>query len=594
MVNPKKEVKISPVKGRPLLHWVGKKPLGVVRHFPAQLREKTGAFEPPQEPNYRAFMDARNGGNLLMHGDNMEILSTLLVGGFRHKVDLIYIDPPFASGADYVRTVMLRGHSEKTTGEEASIAEQVQYEDIWANDNYLQFMYERLILLRELLSERGSIYLHCDWRMSGYLRLVMDEVFGADNFINEIIWGYKTGGIPESTGFSKKHDHIFLYARGETPIFNRLLQKSYAPTLPEPHTDSGKRLGVLRDSVCELCDHGTPGQKYRMVIARDIWDDISSIFRNDMQTTGFPTQKPEALLERIIKASSDDDSIVLDCFCGSGTTAAVAQRLGRRWIAADMNRGAIQTTTKRLGEILSAENKNGGELSAKMRGFAHYRVNNYDFQNEHLLRAAVVHTKGVQLDPKDSFFDGVLQGELVKIAKFNNPLTKADVGLIKNELRNRPDEERDIVLIGNGSETGLAAAVEKAQKRRPVNKIRIMDIQRDGMFTFSPAAADVQIVKRGKKASVKIAEYISPSIMARMNADAGVFAKKIGDFRAQIDRVLWDSDYDGECFDIVGGDSPAKKTDLILGEYDIKLPRTGAKVAVKIVDMLGEETIIVK
>ena len=155
-------LKITPLKGRPMLHWVGKKPLDVVRHFPAQLCEAVGVGDPPAEPSFQEFV--KSNYNLLFHGDNKEILSSLIVAGFRGKIDLIYIDPPFDSGADYVRKVKLRGQSAKLEGEGHTSIEQVQYTDIWANDNYLQFMYERLILMRELLSDKGSIYLHCDWR----------------------------------------------------------------------------------------------------------------------------------------------------------------------------------------------------------------------------------------------------------------------------------------------------------------------------------------------------------------------------------------------------------------------------------------------
>ena len=155
-------MKITPVKGRPMLHWVGKHPIDTVNAYPAQLVETYNVENPEKEPTYDRFKD---GPNLLFHGDNKEILSTLLVQGFRGKIDLIYIDPPFASGADYVRKVALRGKKEDLEAEGHSVIEQTQYSDIWANDNYLQFMYERLILLRELLADDGAIYVHCDWRM---------------------------------------------------------------------------------------------------------------------------------------------------------------------------------------------------------------------------------------------------------------------------------------------------------------------------------------------------------------------------------------------------------------------------------------------
>ena len=203
-----KPLKITPVKGRAMLHWVGKKPLDVVRHYPAQLWESVGVENPPAEPSYAEFVES--GANLLFHGDNKEILSSLLIAGFRGKVDLIYIDPPFDSGADYVRKVRLRGESEKLDGQGHTFLEQVQYEDIWANDNYLQFMYERLILMRELLSDTGSIYLHCDPHKSHYLKLLMDEVFGVGNFLNDISWCYSEREADGLTGITLMRKKEFL------------------------------------------------------------------------------------------------------------------------------------------------------------------------------------------------------------------------------------------------------------------------------------------------------------------------------------------------------------------------------------------------
>ena len=211
-------IKIAPLKGRPMLHWVGKKPLDVVRHFPAQLCETVEVGDSPVEPSYKEF--AKNKYNLLFHGDNKEILSSLLIAGFRGKVDLIYIDPPFDSAADYVRKVRLRGQSKTLKGEGHTSIEQTQYEDIWVNDNYLQFMYERLILLRELLSNEGSIYLHCDWHKIHHLRFLLDEVFGEENFGNEIIWCYTFPG-PAPQNFPRKHDNILRYKKiNGNAIFN--------------------------------------------------------------------------------------------------------------------------------------------------------------------------------------------------------------------------------------------------------------------------------------------------------------------------------------------------------------------------------------
>ncbi len=230
-------VTVAAAKGRPMLSWVGKRPLGAIVARAAQHVETfapvfgtpTPILPPPPTNLAGGWPAAYSLGGLLFYGDNKEVLATL-VKDFRGKVKLIYIDPPFDSGADYVRKVQLRGvaNAGALAGEEQSLLEQVQYSDIWANDSYLQFMYERLLLLKELLSEDGSIYLHCDWHKSQYLRCLMDEVFGPDNLLNEVVWK-RTSARSDSSTLNHIHDAIFLYSKGENPVFNRL----FLPLDPE-------------------------------------------------------------------------------------------------------------------------------------------------------------------------------------------------------------------------------------------------------------------------------------------------------------------------------------------------------------------------
>ncbi len=641
-----------------MLHWVGKKPLDVVRHFPAQCCESVGVKKPPAEPSYQKF--AKADYNLLFHGDNKEILSSLLVSGFRGKIDLIYIDPPFDSGADYVRKVKLRGLSNgngngngngKITGEGHTLIEQAQYEDIWANDNYLQFMYERLILMRELLSEKGSIYLHCDWHKSHHLRFLLDEVFGETQFANEIIWK-RTTSRAGSAYYNHIHDVIFLYTKGDEAIWKqahtpysqkyidsmftnmdadgRIWRKSPLTASGTTRTGaSGKQWrGISPSEIGDGRHWAIPGFIHNQLskqaqndtlvaldeldaLGRIVWsregkgrpdlkqyiDDMEGIELQSLWTDVnggkpyYPTQKPEALLERIIKASSNEGSIVLDCFCGSGTTAAVAEKLGRHWIMADLNKGAIQTTIKRLQGIVT--NKNGDLAEQNGTGFIHYRVNNYDYAKQAELKQIITSKYGIQTDRKDLFFDGIVSGQLAKIIDLNKPLTRLDIQIIKDEIKNnRPDEERNITVFCNGSE--LEIIKELAKEKNPVNKITVCDIQQDGVTTNQPAQAAVGIIKKGKKVTVKIDDYISPSILARLEIERTIFDEQIDDFRAQIDCVLIDTDYDGRHFNIVASDLPGKKTDYIKSEYELTLPSANAKVAVKIVDMLGEETLVVK
>ncbi len=611
-------LKITPVKGRPMLHWVGKKPLDVVRHYPAQLCESVGVENPPAEPSYAEFIES--GANLLFHGDNKEILSSLLIAGFRGKVDLIYIDPPFDSGADYVRRVRLRGESERLDGQGHTFLEQVQYEDIWANDNYLQFMYERLILMRELLSDTGSIFLQADDKKGHYLKILLDEVMGEKNYINDIIWRKGReggGGTKVNPSLPTEYQNIYLYAKKrDSRKWNAPRGPYSKSTLSSLKKDEkgwfymrgrmGRQpkqweieAGVARKTyVSENPNESRESVMQRLttlggkfVLIGDVWD--SYLIKNSTKTN-YPTEKPEALLEIAIKSGTDEGGIVLDCFCGSGTTAAVAEKLGRRWIVADMNKGAIQTTIKRLQDVI--QEKNSDLVKKNGRGLIHYRVNNYDYDaaNQNERKKIIVSKYGVQTDRKDLFFDGVVgDGQLAKIVDLDKPLTQLDIQIIKDEIaQNRPDETRDITVFCNGSELGIMG--ELAREKNPINTITVRDIQQDGMITNQPAEAEVTISKSGERVKVKIVDYISPAIQARLESDRTVFDERIDDFRAQIDSVLIDTDYNGEHFRIVESDLPEKKTDFIRAEYELTLPRAGAKVAVKIVDMLGEEVVTVQ
>ena len=600
-------MKIKPVKGRPMLHWVGKRPIDTVSNYPAQLIDIYNVENPEREPTYDAFKD---GPNLLFHGDNKEILSTLLVQGFRGKIDLIYIDPPFDSGANYVRKVKLRGEQKDLEAEGYSIVEQTQYTDIWANDNYLQFMYERLILMRELLSQKGSLYLHCDYRKTHHLRLLLDEVFGEDNFVNEIIWFYRRWAS-SSKGFQNMHHTILFYSKSQDPIFNKQYVKtseSRSNMKRGYNTNTYVSNGVKKKQIIvenkkafykAVSEKKVDISEYDNIVYREqegtlaldvfeipyIFDVFEIPFlnpqANERKCIEYPTQKPEALIERIIEASSNKNSIVLDCFVGSGTTAAVAEKLGRRWIAADINKGAIQTTIKRLQALPETQ-----------RGIVHYRVNNYD-ASTHLERKDIVIKKyGVQTDRQEAFFDGTLDGTLVKIIDLTKPLTPLDIQTIKDELENRPDESRNITVFCYGINSSIQAALKEENRRRAINKIFVRDIGSEGITTFEPAEADVKFEKEGQNVTITITDYISPTILARMDIDRTIFDEQIDDFRAQIDCVLIDTDYTGEHFNIVESDVPKKKEDFVEKEYTVSLPRPDARVAVKIIDMLGEETVV--
>ena len=219
------QIEIKPAKGRPMLTWVGKKPLRHVTAYPAQLVEsfKTQS-KTEQDENWQDWPKDFPQSGLLFHGDNKDVLAFLLANGFRGKVKLIYIDPPFDSGADYVRKVALRGVSSTTKldGESYLLGEQIQYTDIWANDNYLQFIYERLSLLKELLAEDGSIFLHCDDRKNHFLRCLMDEFFGSENFRGQIGWQRSTPKGNMTKGLGSAYDTILYYTKSDGYQWNQV------------------------------------------------------------------------------------------------------------------------------------------------------------------------------------------------------------------------------------------------------------------------------------------------------------------------------------------------------------------------------------
>jgi adenine-specific DNA-methyltransferase len=616
------KVKIGEAKGRPMLHWVGKQPLDYVKAFPAQ---KVEVFNPTNEEI--------NAQGLLFHGDNKDVLAWLLANGYRGKVDLVYIDPPFDSGADYVRKVDLRGvNFQSLEGEAHSLGEQIQYTDIWANDMYLQFMFERLILIRDLLNDSGSLWLHCDWRQSHRLRLILDEIFGIENFQAQVVWRTMTSsGYKGKKSLGKSHADLIYYSKSQNFTYNKIftemseeMRKRYKHEDPDGRKFKDSYLGdATEETIEELRKENllyvTSQGGYRIkhyldeakgTLVDDVWTDIDPENSQALVQTGFPTQKPEALISRIITLSSHNGDLILDCFVGSGTTAAVAQKLGRRWIAADINKGAIQTTSKRLQSIIQdqikaqAEEKQGklnlGEdeepIEPASLSFSVYRVNDYDLQIQHneAAQLAIEHV-GIEENKSDPFFDGTRGGKLVKIIPFNHPLTILDLQSIKDEIETR-DDQRDILVVALGKETRVNPWLEDYNDHRPINRMEVIELRTDEkygkFFVHQPAEAQVNITRKEEQIIVEIEDFISPTIVERLEMDTPLFKAQIPDWRAMVDCVMIDLDYDGEVFEIDLSDVPEKKDDLVVGRYELPAPEGETTVAVKIIDMLGEEVLI--
>ena len=317
--------------------------------------------------------------NKLIWGDNKLVMSSLLKQGWAGKINLIYIDPPFYTGADFSYTTQV---DDTEIEKEPSIIEQRAYKDTWSGGiaSYLKYMYERLVLMKELLAENGSIYVHLDWHVSHYVKVMMDEILGYDNFKNQITWHYPDNFQGNVNRFPINHNIIFFYVKGNNYVFNRI---------KIPLREKIKRPSRIWDSennnlkIKRNADGSPIYIEYSEKYIDDVWDipQRSTVVPASREFIGYPTQKPEELLRRIILSSSNKGDVVADFFCGSGTTLAVAEKLSRRWIGSDLSKYAIQVTRKRLLDIHNSNDlvdEKKDKYSKPARPFELWNIGNYE------------------------------------------------------------------------------------------------------------------------------------------------------------------------------------------------------------------------
>lgn len=601
------------IKGFPELRWTGKRPYRSTQYYPAQLRE--------------AYGEEQNGWiNKIFWGDNLQVMSHLLKE-YRGKIDLIYIDPPFDSKADYKKKVLVKGTTAVT---DSSSFEEKQYGDIWSNDEYLQFMYERLLILRELLSDKGTIYLHCDYHKSHHLRCLLDEVFGTDNFVNEIIWQKIRVAKAQSKTFGNIHDIIFAYSKTASFNFNDQFEPQsddYISKFNKIDSITGKRYQLvsmlqsgqgpsrrfgdvelypganrhwiwsqerideaMKTGEIEISEGSLPRKRQYYDETKgkkvsDIWTNIFPVNSQAIESENYPTQKPESLLERIISASSNPGDLVFDCFMGSGTTQAVAMKLGRRFIGADINLGAIQTTTKRLLSV--AAELEGQE--DKYTGFEVYNVNNYDFfRNPVEARELLISALEIQPFPASDVWDGELDGRMVKIMPVNRIATKADLKELIANLPYKTYEKRKeenpgqaverITIVCMGHEPDLKGALEQELVDYKVD-IQIVDILRDKADLQLKRDAEAEIVREGGKLVIRA--FYPMNLMQKLSLQK----EYVEDWRQLVDSIMIDWNYDGVVMQPAVTDVPGKD-ELVIGVYDI--PEDCGTIKVKITDLLSE------
>lgn len=604
-------LEFEPIRGYPMLHWKGKRPFTGTQFYPAQLKETYGESQ-------------NNWINKIFWGDNLQVMSHLLKE-YRGKVDLVYIDPPFDSKADYKKKISLKG---KQATNDQNAFEEKQYTDIWTNDEYLQFMYERLIMIRELLSEKGSLYLHCDWRKSHYLRLMLDEVFGISNFQACISWRTMTSsGYKGKFSIGRSHADILYYGKTKEPIYNpvygemtdkmrarythkdedgRLWKDSYLGDVTEETLQRLRQENKLYET-----SNGVPRIKHYLdenkgLLVDDQWDDIDPENSQSPKQTGYPTQKPEELLARIIKMSSNPGDLVFDCFMGSGTTQAVAMKLGRRFIGADINLGAIDTTVKRLTKISAeihnqppqieielGDSEDGGnkkKVETFYTGFEIYNVNHYDvFRNpveakQILLQALEVH----QLPGNTTAFDGEKDGRMVKIMPVNRIATRADLNeLLANineksyskKFSDNPTKPVELItLVCMGHEPDLAAQLKNELKPWIVD-VDVVDILRDkSKLEFK---RDSELKVSLKDGQLIIEEFYPMNLLQKLSLQK----ESVEDYKELVDSVKIDWNYDGAIFNPTTIDLPSKN-DFITGSYEI--PEDAGTIRIKVTDLLSE------
>ena len=608
------------IKGFPELRWTGKRPYRSTQYYPAQLRERYG--------------EEKDGWiNKIFWGDNLQVMSHMLKE-YRGKIDLIYIDPPFDSKADYKKKIEIKGVGKAET--DSTSFEEKQYGDIWTNDEYLQFMYERIILLRELMSSSGNIFVHCDWHKTSYLRIICDEVFGNNNFVNEIIWKRKGGSSNPSKQLDVATDTILWYRKTELAIFNAQFSKDSPETqqyieerfnnvdengrrfMKSPIVSPNYRENLIYEykgytppangwSISrELMEKWDADGKlyfpergnriYRKIFldeypgqpVSNIWTDIFVINPMALERLDYPTQKPEALLERIIKMASNEDSLVFDCFMGSGTTQAVAMKLGRRFIGADINLGAIQTTTKRLINVADELN---GQLQHEERytGFEVYTVNNYDFfRNPIEAKNLVIEALEIQPFVQGNVWDGELDGRMVKIMPVNRIATKADLEELKANLPYKIYEKRKeenprqpvelITIVCMGHEPDLKASLEQSLSEYKVD-VQIVDILRDKSELQLKREAEAEVVHEGNKLVIR--SFYPMNLMQKLSLQK----EYVKDWKQLVESIMIDWNYDGVVMQPTVTDVPDKK-EFVAGLYDI--PDDAGTIKVKITDLLSE------
>lgn len=504
--------------------------------------------------------------NKLIWGDNKLILSSLKNGPLREEIEaqggikLIYIDPPFDVGDDFNMDIEIGG---ETFTKKRNVLEEIAYSDTWGKgaDSFISMIYERLDLMRDLLANDGSIYVHCDWRVSGYIRLVLDEIFGKENFRNELIWENTSTGnkAVSQKQYARVHDMILYYAKSDSHMINvryEEYEQEYIDYNFQYEDERGRfRRQILgtrgQDSIRDLEKEGRilttkSGKKYlkqylhesKGVIFTDFWTGrkVPDLRRQGGMTPenlNFPTQKPEILLTRFIETSSNAGDIVADFFCGSGTTLSVAEKLGRKWIGSDLGKFAIHTTRKRMIGVqreLKEEDKSWRPFEILNLGKyerQHYIGINPNLREEEKRKQLeakekdftnlILHAYRAEAVSQFNTFQGKKAGRLVAVGPVNLPVTRLFVEEIILECRQKHITRVDI--LGFEFEMGLFPNIQEEAKRKGIDLV-LKYIPRD---VFDKRAVEKNQVIFHDVSYIEIKPHIKKNSIAIELTDFSVF-----------------------------------------------------------------------
>jgi adenine-specific DNA-methyltransferase len=584
--------------------------------------------------------------NRLIWGDKKYVLPSLLPE-FAGKVNLIYIDPPFATGDDFSFSTEIPESGDNFI-KRPSIVEQKAYRDTWGRglDSYLQWFYETAILLRELLSEKGSIYVHLDSHIGHYAKAILDEVFGQDNFLNEVIWVRSAPRSNVKRGLPAGHDTIFIYTRSADSVWNRpmtVLSDEYTKSHysnVEPETGRFYRLDnmispnpdrpnlkyewngvtrvwrVTKENMQRLHDEGRIVYTAQGVAAykryldesqgtpfATVWQDIPPVNSQANERVNYRTQKPEALLERIIKASSNEGDLVLDCFCGSGTTSAVVEKLDRRWIACDLGRFAIHTTRKRL---LSIDNvkpfvvQNLGKYERQAWQAAEFADPTQRANLQLRYRNFILQL--YQATPVEgySWIHGVKGGRLVHVGSVDAPIALGEVRAIVNEFwrvrgKDAGEHSNGIDILGwdfafdlNETAKQMAADsnIKLAFKKIPREVLEKKAVEQGDISFYELAALSVEVKQAKKPVEVELCHFFVPP------DDVPEDVKNaIKHWSQWIDYWAVDWDYREDTFHNQWQTYRTKKEPKILLKAFHEYEQPGNyTIVIKVIDILGNDT----